>query len=303
MQKLCLVFLVVIFALTACSTRTQDLRIGIISSSINHLPLSYAIERGEIPTDKYRLIKFSSGWEVQEAMISGSIDVAIMPFTYVWNAASKGYPISTVSFFERETDAVIAQAEIKNVSQLNGKKIGLLRASTLDVLWQDYAASNKIDFQGIYFRSPNEAIAALDRKEIEAAVLYVPLVNKLLNKYSLIHWFSDEYPFHPCCDLATNTVNVNSNNKRKALDMLILDLQKAIVTMNNDPVKLLAFMASTYGMTAEECREALKHTRFRMDLDVSGMEFQRRMTEISKLSGYLERIPADYEVYQTIKKK
>jgi len=295
--------LIALLALSACSTRTHDLRIGIISSSINHLPLSYAIDRGDIPAGKYQLVKFASGWEVQEAMISGSIDVAIMPFTYVWNAASKGYPISTASFFERETDAIIAQTEFKSVAALQGKKIGLLRASTLDILWRDYAGKHGIDYDAVYFRSPNEAIAALDKKEIAAAVLYVPLVNKLVAKYNLIHWFSDDYPYHPCCDLAVNTDNIKHQNKLKHLDALMQDLQHAIDKLDTEPAKLEAYMMNSYGMKAEECREALKHTKFRMGLDASGMDFQRKMTEISMASGYLDRIPADYEVYMTKKVK
>lgn len=295
MLKLAILLVITCLVFSACSTKTQDLRIGIISSSINHLPLSFAIDDGAIPKDKYQLIKFTSGWEVQEAMITGSIDVAIMPFTYVWNAASKGYPISTASFFERETDAVVAQPEYHALNDLRGKKIGMLRASTLDVLWRDYADKNGIEFEAVYFRSPNEAIAALDKKEIAAAVLYVPLVNKLEAKYNTLHWFSEDYPFHPCCDLAVNTNNIKHKNKQ--LSILMEDLQLAVSNMDKDKTKLERYIMTSYGLSADECREALQHTQFRMGLEAEGKEFERRMTDISLAIGYLDRVPADYEVY------
>jgi hypothetical protein len=37
-----------------------------------------------------------------------------------------------------------------------------------------------------------------------------------------------------------------------------------------------------------------------MGLEQSGKEFQRRMAEISREAGYLERIPQDSEVYWDI---
>ncbi|MDD4309647.1 MAG: ABC transporter substrate-binding protein [Candidatus Cloacimonetes bacterium] len=296
MKHAALFLLVMILILSACSKADSSLRIGIIKPSIDHLPLSYALSKGWLDAGQYKCIPFSSGWEVQEALIAGRIDVAIIPFTYVWNAASKGYPIRTISFFERETDAIVVQREVHNPQQLNGKRIGLLKGSTLDVLWQDYAAENGIEAEEVYFRSPNEAISALQKKELEAAVLYVPVVNKLVDKFNVLHWFGDTYGAHPCCDLAVNKQQID-NAKEKLLRQLYSNLEQAISQIDFQSKDMQLFIAQNYGTTDAETIEALKHTVFKMGLQQSGIDFQARMAAISIASKYLDKIPPISEVY------
>jgi ABC-type nitrate/sulfonate/bicarbonate transport system substrate-binding protein len=249
--------------------------------------------------EKYSLVPFTSGWEVQEALIAGRVDAAILPFTYVWNAAAKGYPVKTISFFERETDAVVALQNIKSASDLNGKKVGLLKASSLDVLWRDYAAAENISAEPVYFRSPNEAVAALQKAEVSAVVLYVPIVNKLADDFNIIHWFGDSYAAHPCCDLAVNTRQVNGD-KAKQLALFVQELDANVTNMFTDANGAKAYAKSSYGLSDAQVQGALKHSVFRMGLEQSGRKFQRRMAEISLEAGYLDKIPTDSEVYWDI---
>ncbi len=282
-----------------CTRKPETLTIGIIKPSIDHLPLSYGLGKGWIDKARFVTVPFSSGWELQEAMVGGRIDVGIIPFSYVWNLAGSGFPVKTVSFFERETDGVLVQKEILTSSDLNGKKVGMLKGSTLDVLWQDYAASEGIVANPVYFRTPNEMIAGMQNGELSAAVLYVPLLNKLEKDYSVLHWFSEKHPLHPCCDLAVNTSRL-SGHKEKLFRQFYFQLSSAVEKMDYSAEDFTSFMQDNYGLSGAELKDALLHTRFEMGLSESGKAFQRKMAIISLSSGYLEKMPDDNDVYWDI---
>lgn len=289
-------WVVLLLGLMSCRPQHQVLRIGIISPSIDHLPVSYAMQNGLISSEDIMVIPFVSGWETQEALIAGRLDVAILPFTYIWNAAAKGYPVKTVSFFERETDGIVVQSGINSVNDLQGKKIGLLKASSLEVLWMDYARTNGINAETIYFHSPNEIVAALRSAEIDAGVLYVPILNKLEDRYTVLHWFSDSYPKHPCCDLAVNTKNLAAG-KEKYFKRFYKDLEKALGKLETHDKAFQSFAEKKYSLDSEQLKRALQHTGFRLGLGNEGIAFQTRMAEYSREQGYLERIPTSSEVY------
>ncbi|MDP2172336.1 MAG: ABC transporter substrate-binding protein, partial [Candidatus Cloacimonadaceae bacterium] len=295
-RLICLLCLLsMVFALS-CKGRKEVLRIGIISPSVNHFPLSYAVHKGMIDTDAIEIIGFSAGWELQEAIIAGKIDSAIMPFTYAWNTAAKGYPIRIVSFFERETDAIVVADNIAKPEDLNGAKVGLIKASTLDVFFIEWAQRNNIKFEPVYFRTPNEMIAALQSGSVPAIVCYEPLIRKLVDKFQVLHWFGDDYPHHPCCDLVVNTDRLDK--KRKAvLVKLLAALQKPVEDVNLGDPEALAYMGKTYGLSHEQCVNTLSHTVFTIGLGWQGRDFERRMAEISLQQGYIDRMLRDDDIY------
>lgn len=299
MRSLWLVIAVLLLSLCSCWSQHEVLRIGIISPSIDHLPLSYALAEGYLDSSNLMIIPFSSGWEVQEALIAGRLDTAILPFTYVWNSVSRGYPIKTAAFFERETDGLLVHSNIDSPNDLQGMKIGMLKASSLEVLWLDYAKANAIQAEAVYFHSPNELIAAFTHGEIAAALLYVPLLNKLEIDYKVLHWFGDTYPQHPCCNLAVNTKTLTAR-KQKRFQRFMRELADFTSDLDLMDPKLMVFAQRTYSLNPAQLQQALRHTGFRLGLNKEGIEFQRKMAEYSKAQGYLERIPEAREVYLNI---
>ncbi|MDZ4182141.1 MAG: ABC transporter substrate-binding protein, partial [Candidatus Cloacimonadaceae bacterium] len=269
---LCLALLLPVLS---CDKHKDILRVGIITPSVHHLPLSFAMYTGKIDAKAIQIIGFSAGWELQEALIAGKVDTAIIPFTYAWNMAAKGYPIRIVSFFERETDGVLVSPGIEKPEDLNGKKVGLIKASTLDVFFIEWAARNGIAFDPVYFRSPNEMIAALDAGMVSAIVAYEPLIQKISDKYSVLHWFGADYPHHPCCDFAVNTDRLD--DKRKAtLKQLLSDLHDPVEAVNLGEPDALAFMGKLFGLTRTQCDAALQKTVFTLGMGQSGLEVERR---------------------------
>ncbi len=291
-----LALIIILLNIASCSKQQSVLRIGIIKPSIDHLPLSYALHTGLLDEASYKLISFSSGWELQEAIISRHVDIAIIPFTYAWNAAEKGHPIRIVSFFERETDGIITSNRINDLRELNRSKIGLLRASTLDVLMLDFAEKHGIEYESVYFRTPNEVVSALTSGNVDAIVLYVPLIQKLSSDYHVIHWFGSDHEAHPCCDIAVNTDNMNKDRLNLARKLLMI-LDESIEIVNNREEKVINYIQTTYGLSIEQAHQALDKTVYKTGLDEHGRRFERSMTDISVRLGYQTRQISNSDIY------
>ncbi|RLC49566.1 MAG: hypothetical protein DRZ79_05775, partial [Candidatus Cloacimonadota bacterium] len=204
-KRLLLVVIVISLLVTSCSSNNNKLVIGLIKPSLNHLPFDFGLLSGELFKDDYKIKYFPSGWATNEALVAGKIDVAILPFTYIWSDVAAGKEVKIISFLERESDGIIASQKIKNLSDLNGKKIGVLRASTLDIFAEMIAEKKQFNFTPVYFRTPMEMAAALKTGEVDALSFYVPSIfNFDKDKFHIIYWYGEDFSYHPCCDLAAN---------------------------------------------------------------------------------------------------
>jgi ABC-type nitrate/sulfonate/bicarbonate transport system substrate-binding protein len=275
--------------LCSCGGHTDKLRFGIIEPSIDHLPLSYALSKGLISSEKIELVHFSSGWEANEALVHNKIDLAILPLTYIWSDVSKGYSVKRLSSFERESDGVISQNDITDLSQLNGQKIGVLKASILDVLIRKLADRNGFQYKPVYFRTPSEMIAALKAKEVAAVVLYVPLLQTLETKYNILYYFEQNAPRHPCCNLAVNTNSLI--HKQKQIQLLKNDLTNIINVVNNQSDDYLNYVCKRYQLTQNQAYKALSHVIFDMQTTPYDLIFEFDVAYEMKAMGYLEEIP------------
>ena len=292
-----LVFLLLASLLLAGCDRTkkQEMRIGIIKPSVDHLPLTHAHQTGQL-SPNVKLVNFSSGWEVQEALIAGRIDAAIMPFTYAWNAASLGYPLRIVSHFELETDAIVVPSNIGSFAELNEARIGLLKASTLEILFIDWARERGIIYDPVYFRTPNEMIAALEGGDVDAIVIYEPLIQKLPALFKVLHYFKADYPSHPCCDFVINVSGLSQQRRdeyRKLLDSVKYSQEAA----SRAESELLDLAARLYGLDRQQAKNALANTGYMTGLSEAGMAFERKMTGMAIELGYQYRELEDSEIF------
>jgi ABC-type nitrate/sulfonate/bicarbonate transport system substrate-binding protein len=286
-----------LFGSLACGPKQADtLRMGIIGPSINHLPLSFALDTGQTDSEAYKMISFSSGWEVQEALIAGKIDAAIIPFSYAWNAAARGYPVKIVSFLERESDAIVSSSSVIDLKDLHTRKIGLLKASTVELLMIDLAESAGIDFSPVYFRTPNELVAALQARQVDAIVAYVPVIQQITGDFHVLHWFGESHPQHPCCDIAVNQKQLNPA-KTLILKQLIETMHCVLPDIDAHDPQLLGFAKDTFRLNDMQVAEALNHTKFRTGLDEEGKALQRRLMTIAVRKGYQKTMIGDDSIY------
>jgi len=300
MKTLVLLILAAVLGISGCSVKREDkLIIGIIKPSLDHLPLEMAIDLNYLNKDNIVIKYFNSGWETNEALVSKKIDVAILPFTYIWTDVSQGKEVKIISFLERESDGIVASPEIKSIGDLHQKRIGLLRSSTLDLFWEIFAEDKNLEFIPCYFRTPMDMVAALKTNNVDALSFYIPSIFKIGIGYNIIHWYGNDYPSHPCCDLAANTSSLK--NKLEQINNLLKALEKSSKAIgdNEETRKLIK---KYFGLNDELITRSLQHIKFKTGFDEKGKLVETEIFQKMLEKGYVKNPVSAEEVYYEIDK-
>ncbi len=294
MKKIILI-LITVLLFSCSSNKKEKLVVGIIAPSLNHLPIEFGLQYGIIKEKEFVIKNFSSGWETNEALIAEKIDVAIMPFTYIWSGVSKGKEVKIISFLERESDGIIARKEIKKISDLDGKKIGVLRASTLDIFVEMLTEKYQIKSELVYFRTPMEMAAALNSKAVDALSFYVPSIFNFDENFHILHWYSEDFPNHPCCDIAATQTAID--NKSEQIKNFLNQMEASCDELNLNPQVSFDTAQTQFRLSENASRQSLYHTKFIMNLDDAGKQFEQKAIEMMIKKGYIENpVPAE-DVY------
>ena len=295
-----IIWLLLILTLLGCTNRSKDkLIIGIIKPSLNHLPFDFGLATEFLDRENYVIKKFASGWETNEALISDKIDVAILPFTYTWLAISNGKKVKIISFFERESDGIIANPDIKTIEQLQGKKIGVLRASTLDIFAELFSEEHKIIMEFVYFRTPMDMASALRSKEVDALSYYVPSIFKFPSDYNIVHWYGDDYPLHTCCNITATEDAIES--KFDLISEFLTGLEAATAELNKSPDTAYKAVEEFFKLYPPYSKQSLYHTKYVMGLDEKMKEFELKAFNKMIEKGYAENPVTLENVYFEIK--
>lgn len=290
-----LLLVIAALLLTSCGKDNSRIDIGVIAPSTNWLPLALGLQQEIVSAENLNIHYFSSGWEVNEAISAGRIDIAIMPFTYIWKNVSEGKDVRIISFFERESDGIITRSDITELSQLDGKKIGVLRASTLDIFVHIIAEKYEFQPEIVYFRSPTEMAAALEQNLVAGLSFYVPQIFRISEGFQPLYWYGEDYYNHPCCDIAATQSAID--NKRSGIIQFMKELNSAVSYLEDNPRQAINTMMSQFSLTQEEAEQTLKYTGFAVSLDEQGQNFEMKAAEKMKELGYLRRLPAAEEVF------
>ncbi|MCD4650537.1 MAG: ABC transporter substrate-binding protein [Candidatus Cloacimonetes bacterium] len=290
------IFVLVLIMMTACSQQKDVLIVGLIRPSLNHLPVQIALQKGFLDSTRIKIHYFSSGWETNEALTASRIDVAVMPFTYAWQDVAAGYPVRIASFLERESDGIICNKSIRSVQELNDKKIGVLRASTLDIFARMLLEEHNIKAELVAFRSPMEMAAALTSGEVDALSYYVPPIFRFGDDYRIVRWFSEDYPNHPCCNVITRDETIQL--KTKLLSGFLVALAEASTLIPLDHEAVVAG-ASSFGLTDSTLSQSIKYTQYMMGTEEAGKELEKRAARVMLESKYLSQKVDPEKVYLT----
>ena len=289
-----LIFILLIY-IVGCDSKDNRLIIGIIKPSLNHFPLDFAFSSGYLNRENYIIKNFSSGWETNEALVAGRIDVAILPFTYIWTDISQGKEVKIISFLERESDGIIARKDIIKIQDLDGKKIGVLRASTLDIFAEIMADDYNISLELVYFRTPMDMAAALQAGEVDALSFYVPSIFRFNENFKIIYWFGEDYPLHTCCDLAVNSRKIKF--KKEDLRQLNEGLNKSCKEINNHPEIVYEEIESLFNLNRDEVVQSLQNTKYQMGLEEKDKIFEYKIIQKMIEKHYIENEVKIKDVY------
>lgn len=281
--------LILFLILLSCTQDPAKLKIGIIAPAFNYLPVKIAEEKGYLKELDYELIRFNSGWELGEALIAKKVDVAIIPFTYCLQAQAKGVKIQIISCLEHEDDGIIVGKGFENISDLKGKSIGCLKASTLELLLHRFLEEKNITGTKIvYFTSPMEMWAALEKGEVDALSYYVPGIIKANNNIGkIIHWYGVDWKMHPCCDIAgeEELIKKNISQIKELLEAIALGIK----VIEQDTNYAVTIAKKNYGLDDDIALESLRKTPFRLSLSQDEMNFHTDIAERMFKKGYLNK--------------
>ena len=292
-QKMLVTALTVII-LSGCIKKDKT-RIGLINPSMNHLPVDIALKKGML--EDYKIYRFKSGWELNEALVNDKVDIAVMPFTYAVKNAVNGKGTRIVSCFERESDGIICKKSIESVKELNGKKIGVLRASTLDVFCSMFAGVNNVEYEPVYFRTPMDMAAALENGSVDALSYYVPSIFKLGEKYHILDWYGNYFPKHPCCDIVAGEIILRGN--RQSVKEFLNVINKVIEERDSNEQIWCETAKTIYGFDTE-CTTVFDHIFYITGLDDSFTEFEMKAAEEMHNMGYIPRKVEPEDLYENL---
>ena len=299
MKKYLIIIIISLLFLGCTKKEETRLIVGIIQPSLNHLPLNFGFESSALEKEAYIIKKFSSGWETNEALVAEKIDVAILPFTYIWNDVSRGKKVKIISFLERESDGIITSIKLKEISELDGKKIGVLRASTLDLFAEIFKEEMNISFEMVYLRTPMDMASALRKGEVDALSFYVPPILKFDEKeFHIIHWYSELFPLHTCCNIAATEQALNK--KSGQIKRFLQGMGQSVDEMNNNPRVSYEAAREFYDLYYHIAKQSMHHTKFVMGLDEKYKLFEKRIFEIMLQKGYADNEIGVDKVYQQI---
>ena len=299
MKKFIWILLILMLIFGCTNGRKDKLIIGIIKPSLNHLTFDFGLATDFLNRDDFIIKNFASGWETNEALISGKIDIAILPFTYTWLDISNGKKVKIISFLERESDGIIANPSINKLDQLQGKKLGVLRASTLDIFAEMLIEDKNLDIEFVYFRTPMDMATALKAGEVDALSYYVPSIFKFNSDYNILHWYGDDHSLHTCCNI---TATENAIISKKEMIKSFLDgLNTATNELNKSPDTAYKAVEEFYELYPPYSKQSLYHTKYVMGLDENMKKFELKAFNKMIEKGYAENSVVLEDVYYEIK--
>jgi len=133
-------------------------------------------------------IDFRGGTEAATALIGGDVDFATVTLTHVVKAHEVGKDLKfLLTFFNAQTMAMVVQSELRDITspaQLRGKRIGITSpGSATHMQARHILTAHGVDPDAVQYvpiGGPPTALAAWQRKAVDAVVYLDPLVTRVL---------------------------------------------------------------------------------------------------------------------------
>lgn len=138
---------------------------------------------------RVELIDFRGGSEAATALIGGDVDFATVTLTHVIKAHEAGKDLKfLLTFFNAQTMAMVAQADLGDVTSpahLRGRRIGITSlGSATHMQARHILAAHQVDPDSVQYvpvGGPTTALAAWQRKAVDAMVYLDPLITALVD--------------------------------------------------------------------------------------------------------------------------
>jgi NitT/TauT family transport system substrate-binding protein len=231
-----LMLLLTMMAGTAYGGNLPKLRVGYVPEPAHGLYF-VAKEKGFFKEEgvDVDLFQFGSASEGMAALKADKLDVGTFGTTAPLVFISKGSELTFIGGMMIGGQAIIARPERlaelsgKNLKVYKGKKIGLVKLSTGDVIFKGALKKAGIDYKKdvtfVEFGSVASVVEAVNKGAVDAGLVYPPHFSLAEKNHGLkvAHYIEEFYPDYTCCRIVapTRLLNENPDTYKRFLAALI----------------------------------------------------------------------------------
>ncbi len=210
------------------------------------------------------LFQFGSSAEGLAAVKADKLDVGTFGTTAPILFITKGSEFTFIGGMMIGGQAIIAKPERlaelagKDLKVYKGKKIGLVKLSTGDVIFKGALKKAGIDYKKdvnfIEFGTVNAVVEAVNKGAVDAGLVYPPHFSLAEKNHGLkvAHYIEEFYPDYTCCRIIAQTAKVNADPEtyKKFLAALI----RAYKFYKNNPEETVQIYAKALKIDADIIR-------------------------------------------------
>lgn len=231
---------------------------------IGYEPLFLASRVDILPNNKYKFIEYSSSTETIRAFRNKSIDLATLTMDEAVQLMRDGLDIKLVLILDESfgADALIAQSDIKNISQLKRKKIGIEQTAMAKYFFSLFLGNLKLkqsEFEMVYLE-PNDHINAFKNKKIDAVITHEPISSDL-KKFGGHALFDSKSTPGQIVDVLVINSDFFENNKNETKE-IIQAWGTALAYISLNPVQSYQYIAERQKITPEEVKKTISNIKF-----------------------------------------
>ena len=210
-------------------------------------------------------VTVSSGMQAHQALMSGSLDFALLGSSPTAAAVAKGIPISVIWIHDligdNEALVVRQNSGVKSVADLKGKTVAAPFGSTTHYHLLVSLMLNNLDEKDLTIVNlePNDILAAWQKGEIDAAFIWEPVLQKMVDSGGRIILTSRELAQR---GFPTGDLGVVRNEFAAKYPELVVqylkNLDQAVKFSREHPKQAAADVAGQLGLTQAEAERQLK---------------------------------------------
>jgi len=244
------------FALPAASqAQTTTLTVGMPTTPPNivHMPVIVAQDLGLFKKNgvEIKTVALDGGVKVFRAMLSGNLDVGLVPATVAATAISKGSHVKGIlgTMYKFEASMVVRD-NVKTMADLKGKRIGIQQPGGFaDILSKNVLRAAKIDIKEVNFVSiATEDVPALVANQVDTAILHVEQEMLAKEKVPSLHAIARMWELSPkqmyiLLSVKDQTIKENP----AALQAFVKSVVEATRIMYSDKARVIPIMVKHTG--------------------------------------------------------
>jgi NitT/TauT family transport system substrate-binding protein len=228
---------------------------------LGYEPMFLARDEGWLDSHQVRLVETHSATESMQALADGKVQGAALTLDEALKARSMGMPISVVMVFDVSAgaDMLLADAGIKNLTDLKGKRIGYEPSSVGEVMLVKILQIAKLTKQDVQLVAINvdKQHQAWNDKQVDAVITYEPVATQLLSEGAIKLFDSRQVP-NTIVDVLVIRNDVLNRSHAQAIRHVIYAHFQALNHISHNPHDAAYRMAIHLGLGVQQVLSAYK---------------------------------------------